>query len=303
MAYYAAGEVSAITGSNAEYIHTATVTPEFFRVFQIKPVRGRLFTAEEEKPGSSGALLISHAYSQRHFAGNTSALGAHVRMFEKSLIIVGVLPAGFHFPDKTDLRFPANTIFNETEARSAHNYEVIGRLKPDVTLEQAQAQMTAIGTRLEQQYPDSNEGKSIAVIRMRDEMVSHVRLTLYVLLGAVGVVLLIACANTANLLLAKATARTREIAIRAAVGASRSRIVRQLITESLVLALVAGSVGLAFAISGAEVLKALAPADVPRLAETKIDVWVLVFTFGVTVAASLVFGLVPALETIASRFE
>ena len=156
--------------------------------------------------------------------------------------------------------------------------------------------MTAIGARLERQYPDSNTGKSVAVSRMRDDMVGNVRLTLYLLLGAVALVLLIACANVANLLLAKATARTREIAIRSAVGASRGRIVRQLVTESLVLAMVAGAAGLLFAKWGSDALVALAPGNVPRLAESGIDGWVLAFTLGISVGASLLFGLAPALQ-------
>ena len=188
------------------------------------------------------------------------------------------------------------SVFAETESRSAHNYLVVGRLKPDVSLEQAQAQMTAIGARLEQQYKDSNKGKSVAVSRMRDDMVRNVKLTLYLLLGAVALVLLIGCANVANLLLAKATARTREIAIRAAVGASRGRIVRQLIVESMVLALIAGAAGLLLAKWGSDALVALAPGNVPRLAESGIDGWVLAFTLGISVAASLLFGLAPALQ-------
>src|SRR5579863_10765521 len=297
MAYYNGGEGSATVGSAAEYVHAAIVTPEFFRVFQVEPVRGRLFTPEEQKPGNAQAVLISQAYWQQHFGRNDNALGQHIRMFDKALTVVGILPAPFHFPDKTDLWIPATSIFGETPSRSAHNYLVIGRLKAGVNLEQAQAQMTAIGARLEQQYPDSNQGKNVAVTRLRDQMVSNVRLTLYLLLGSVALVLLIACANTANLLLAKATSRTREIAIRAAVGASRGRILRQLITESVVLALAAGVAGLALALWGADLLKALAPTDIPRLAETKIDGWVLAFTFGISLAASLLFGLAPAFET------
>jgi len=157
-------------------------------------------------------------------------------------------------------------VIPETTSRSAHNYRVIGRLKTGVTLEQAQAQMAAIGAHLEQQYPPSNKGKTVLVACMRDEIVRDVRLTLYLLLGAVGVVLLIACANMANLLLAKATSRSREIAIRAKVGASRGRIVGQLVTESTVLALISGVVGLLLAIWGSDALVALAPSNV-RLAE------------------------------------
>jgi predicted permease len=295
MAYYQNDETSVTVNSTAAYTQVAEVTHEFFSVFQLQPVRGRLFTPEEEKPGSGGAVLISQAYWQRYFGGNSGVLGQQVRL-GKPLTIVGVLPAGFHFPNKTDLWFPANTLFGETSARSAHNYLVIGRVKPHASIDEARVQLTAIGARLEQQYPDSNQGKSVAITLLRDQMTSHVRLTLYLLLGAVAVVLLIACANTANLLLARATSRTREIAIRLAVGASRVRIVRQLIVENLMLALAAGSVGLLLALWGAQALAALAPADVPRLAETSLDGRVLAFTFGVTIAASLLFGLAPALH-------
>ena len=257
---------------------------------------GRLFSPEEQKPGGTGAVVISYSYCQAHFGANSNAVGQTVRMLDKSFRIAGVLPPRFHFPNQTDIWLPANVVFSETTSRGAHNYLVVGRLKPNVSLEQAQAQMAAIGARLEQQYKDSNTGKSVAVTRMRDEMVRDVKVTLYLLLGAVGLVLLIGCANVANLLLAKATARTREIAIRAAVGASRGRIVRQLIVESMVLALIAGAAGLLLAKWGSDALVAMAPGNVPRLAESGIDGWVLAFTLGISVAASLLFGLAPALQ-------
>lgn len=296
MAYYDDDSTAVMSGAAAEYAHVAEVTPEFFRVFGVEPAAGRLFSPEEQKPGGAGAVVISYSYWQSHFGGNANALGGSVRMLGRSFNIAGVLPPRFHFPNETDIWLPANVVFPETESRSAHNYLVAGRLKPGVRLEQAQAQMTAIGARLAQQYKDSNTGKSVLVTRMRDEMVRNVKLTLYLLLGAVALVLLIGCANVANLLLAKATARTREIAIRAAVGASRGRIVRQLITESAVLALIAGSAGLLLAKWGSDVLVALAPGNVPRLAESGIDARVLIFTLGLSVAASLLFGLAPALQ-------
>jgi putative ABC transport system permease protein len=209
-----------------------------------------------------------------------------------------VMPPGFGFPDRTDVWYPANTIAPETESRSGHNYRVIGRLQNGIRLEQAQAQMTTIGARLEEKFPDSNKGKSVAVTQLRDEMVSNYRLTLYVMLAAVGVVLLIACANLANMLVAKAVARTREMAIRTAVGAGRGRIVRQLITESVLLAVLAGAAGLALAFWGSRTVVALAPGDIPRLAEAGIDNNVLLFTLGISMLASLLFGLAPALQVL-----
>jgi putative ABC transport system permease protein len=298
MTYYQDDDVAVTAGPAAEYAHVADVSPEFFHVFQVEPAAGRAFSSDEMNQGSSGAVIISSSYGASHFGGNSNALGHAVHLGGRTLDIVGVMPPGFHFPGRTDVWFPADTLFPEVHSRSGHNYLVAARRKAGVTLEQAQAQMTTIGARLAEKFPESNKGKNVAVTGMRDDMVSNFRLTLYMMLAAVGLVLLIACANLANMLLAKAAARTREIAIRGAVGATRSRIVRQLITESIVMALLAGAVGALLGISGARVLVALAPADVPRLTETGIDGRVLAFAFGVSLIASLLFGLAPALHVL-----
>jgi len=305
MAYYsgsgADGGTAVLIGNTAEYAIVTSVTSELFRVFEVRPLLGRLFSDEEQKPKGAGAAIISNAYWRSRFGGNANAIGRTLRIYDKPLTVVGVLPPGFQFPDKTDIWFPANSIFEENPSRSSHSCRVVGRLKRGVTLGEAQAQLSSIASGLEREYPNSNTDKGVVVTGMLDTMVGNVRLTLYLLLGAVGLVLLIACANMANLLLAKSTSRTREIAIRAAVGASRGRIVKQLITESLVLAVVAGAAGLILAVWGADALVLLAPSNVPRLAETHIDGWVLAFTFSISVLSSVLFGLAPAIH--ASRVD
>ncbi len=294
MAYYRSTDEPTVAGSAAEFVHVARVSPEFFQVLSVAPVLGRLLTPQDETPGDSGPGLIGYSYWQTHFGGNSSVLGQSLRVGGGVLTVVGVLPPQFHFPDNSEVWRPADAV-DRTLPRTSLSFLAIARLKPNVSLEQGQAQLNAVSSLLEHQYPDSNKARSVAVARMRDDLVANVRLTLYLLLGAVGLVLVIACANVATLLLTRATARTREIAIRAAVGAGRGRIIRQLITESLLLALVAGAIGLIVAELGSRALIALAPTDVPRLAEARIDAPVLAFTFGISVLCCLLFGLIPAL--------
>jgi putative ABC transport system permease protein len=295
MAFYYSWKNPAMAGSTAEYAQVTKVSPEFFRVFAVEPAVGRFFNAEESKPGSGGALMISYAYWQSHFGGEPGVLGRTIRRYNSAQAIAGVLPPGFRFPDDTDLWTPDTDNGASMSSRDSQNRYVIGRLKSGVSLEQAQTEMTGITRRLEQQYPETNENLTAVVTRLRDEMVGDIRFTLFLLLGAVGVVLLIACANTATLLLGRATVRNREIAVRASLGASQWRIGRQLFSESLLLAFLAGAVGLLLAYGGSKALIALAPAGLPRLSETRVDHSVLLFTAGAWVLTSLLFGLLPGL--------
>ncbi|HLK66359.1 MAG TPA: ABC transporter permease [Bryobacteraceae bacterium] len=300
MAYYRTRETSVMRGSTAEYAQVTMVSAEFFSVFAVEPLVGQFPMANDVEQGSRVAVMISHDYWQGRFGGDPRVVGQRIRMEGQVVQIAGVLPPRFRFPAKTDfwLMIPRRAT---NEYRAAHNYLAVGRLKPGVSLDRAQSEMTSITRSLEQQYPGSNKGQGVAVERMRDQMVGDVRLTLYLLLGAVSVVLLIACANTATLLLGKATTRTREIAVRVALGAGRRRIMRQVVTESLLLAVLAAVAGLLLAYLGSKALVAMAPADLPRLAETGIDRSVLAFTLGISLTTSFLFGMVPALY--ASRLD
>ena len=293
MAYYEDEDCAVSSSTGGQYSHCALVTPEFFRVFLLEPAAGHFFTPDDQK---SGAAIISYSYWRQRFGGDSAVLRQSVQVFGHSLNIVGVAPPGFRFPEMTDVWIPANTVVPETTSRSGHNYRVVARQKAGSTLNKAQAEMTTIAARLEQLYTPSNKNKSAVVASLRDDTASNVRLTLELLLASVCVVLLIACANIANLLLAKATGRAREIAIRAAIGASRARIVRQLLTESALIAMAGGAAGLAIAVLASQILMRLAPHDIPRLNEAGVDLRVLAFTCGVSLISTVLFGIAPAYQ-------
>ena len=292
LAYFTGGGEGSVTVNNvSDYATLWRTSPGFFRVFGATAQLGRLFTAEEERPGEWGVAVISDAYWRRQFGSDPRVIGSTITFRNRAYTIIGV--TALRYPARTDIYYP-DPVPPESQNRTAHNYRGVGRLAPGVTVAQAQAEMTNIAAALTKQYPVSNGDKGIAVIPVQDLVVGDTRQTLLVLLGAVAFVLLIACANVANLLLARAAARGRELVVRAAVGAGRMRLIRQMLTESAVLAIVAGIGGVIVARWGVTVLLASAPPDLPRLDEVTVDFTALAFALAISLAASVVFGLAPA---------
>src|SRR6266540_790698 len=283
----------------------AVVNADLFPLLGVAPVIGRGFLPDEDKPGEGGrVVLLSQGLFQKRFNADAKVVNQSMVLDGKNYTIVGVMPSAFQFPIQNDPVELWTTVALDregkepiTEERGAHYMSVIARLKPGVSKEQAQAEMTSISARLEQQYPDKNLHKSSGVEPTLEALVSDIRPALLILLGAVGCVLLIACANVANLLLARALARHKEMAIRSALGASRLRVVRQLLTESVLLSLAGGALGLLLAVWWSDLLVTLGKQNIPRALQVGLDWRVLGFTLLVSVFTGVVFGLVPAIHS------
>src|SRR4029079_16555994 len=288
---------------HAERIDLAQTNANFFDVFGLTPQYGRLFIPQDEQAGHDPFVVVSNALWQRRFGSDPSLVGKPITLDGRNYTVIGIAPPGFQYPDKTELWLPPLKVVPElypgqdvTQSRRMGYLWVVALLKPGVSLPQAAGEMETITARLRQQYPDTNNRRFNRVVSLHEHLVGDTTKLLWLLLGAVTFVLLIGCANVANLLLASGASRQKEIAIRTALGASRARVVRQLFTESTLLALTGGTVGLLIAYWGVAGITKLLPNDFPRLNEIHMNVRVLGFTFAASVLTGILFGLVPALQ-------
>ncbi|MGH9850786.1 MAG: ABC transporter permease [Blastocatellia bacterium] len=274
------------------------VSNGFFPLFGIKPLHGRTFTPEDDKPGANPTVVLGYEVWQNKFNGYLDTIGKTIILNGRPYTVIGIMPSGFKFPRIAQLWIPVGLSADNLQRRGVHNLYMLGRLKPNVTDGQGRAELEVIASRLEQQYPDSNKGVGITVNLLTEETVRNIKPTLHVLLGAVLFVLFIACVNVANLLLARAASRQKEISMRAALGATRGRVIRQLLTESMFLSLLGGVLGVLLAYFAIDLLKSLTSlgSNIPRLQEVNIDARVLAFTLGIAVIAGILFGIVPALH-------
>ena len=279
-----------------EQVQGAWVSASFFPLLGVSPIAGRAFLPEEDSGNGQHVILLSQSLWQRRFGSDPSVIGQNVTLEGELYTVVGVMPANFRYSKDADVWMPLTVRVHDWTNRSGRALQVIARLKSGHTFEQAQTEMAALGRSLQQAYPQSNTGFDIIVVNLREQIVGQVRPALLVLLGAVGFVLLMACTNIANLLLARASARQKEIVIRLALGASRGRIIRQLLTESILLSLSGGALGLILGSWAIPVLLKLSSNQVLQLNAVNIDLRVLGFTLALSLASGLIFGLVPALE-------
>ena len=276
-----------------EKIQGEKIAAEYFHVLGIDPILGRGFLAEEDRPGGERVILLSYGLWQRRFGGDPNIVGQSITINGQNTTVVGIMPNDYR--PNVEFWVPFATDFNNSD-RSMHELQVIGRLAQGVDQEQAQAEMSTIAARLAEAYPDLNAGWGVTLVPVHRMIVQNIRPALLILLGAVGFVLLIACTNVANLLLARAASREREIAIRIALGASRIRLVRQVLTESVLIALIGGALGVLIALWGTDFLVGLNPQGIPRAHEIRVDARVLGFALAVSVLSGIMFGLVPALQ-------
>ncbi len=281
-------------GAEPERVPRAGVTTGFFSVLGVQPVLGRTFVPEDDKGWPQSVAMISHGLWKR-FGSDPAIVGKQVQMSARSLTIIGVMPPGFEYPEQTQVWVPTAVNLSD-EPRDNRVWSAIARLNTGIDLKQAQTRLSAINAQLAKQFPETNKGWDVFLSTLQERLVREVKPSLLALLGAVGFVLLIACANVANLLLARSAARQKEIAIRAAMGASRTRVLRQMLTESILLSAIGGLAGLVLSIWLIDGLMAMLPEGAPRLEQIGIDYRVLTFALGVSALTGILFGIVPALQ-------
>jgi predicted permease len=296
MAAYGFASFNVGGGERPEAIRGAAVAPRFFSILHVQPVFGRTFSAEEDRPGQGHVVILGNALWRNHFAADTGIVGRNVLLDGQTYTVIGIMPPKFKFPDWADLWVPLAWSNEKRAVRGNHNYMVIGRLKPEVAVRQAKADLSAISERLEQQYPEDDKGWGATVLPLREQIVGDVRPALLVLLGAVAFVLLIACANVANLVLAKTVSRKKEIAIRTSLGASRATVLRQILAETLLLSLAGGALGLFLARFGMTLIQKYLADRLPNSTEITLDTQVLAFTIFLALFAGILAGLLPAVR-------